>query len=673
MRLKQILLCGVATALLADGSVFLANQVMAQERVALNVEKPMNDKLNYPDVLALRYYARNGENDRYEAELRRLRDAYPQFVPPSNILADPALEEKPFWKLFGDGQLAKLREQIDKKMADQPGWRPSDELVKKLKIRETREEIGVAIANGKWNSVIEIANKNPDLIQGEDIEILWFVAQAFGRLGKFDKAMAAFETAISVSIDDESAAATIHKASVLMSSIDVAKLYGIAVDENSSEVRRETVSLALVRGTLERILENGQDFPPQFLALEKRFHAKALADQNHTDIGILAWAAYRQRNFDEAVIWFSKVDENESDAKYIEGKILALKQAGRVGEALAVASRWRNTNDQTGALYINLASISLMEEKGRKHEAEFVTIHAHMSSKYKSGEGAEALGWYAFNLGQYQTATAWFSKAIEWDENESRVFGLVLTAAVAKDQNRFLALQSRYGATYPKIATMDMNARDAKNDGRAQMAQARTRARGPGTSVGLVGAYQAGRYKRCIQLSTRLINRKKAGAQDYQMRGWCFLKLDRPREAQEAFAVAVRKGGKGRADAAYGESLAALRTGYTDSALRVANSQPLKKKNRRVIDLEILVQRARSAFSKGDYHSAIFALDERRKMKTEPRDLGFLRGWSLYHLGDLRSARGVFASLDAHFSTKASRRALSSTKRKIIKTGGQDR
>jgi len=53
------------------------------------------------------------------------------------------------------------------------------------------------------------------------------------------------------------------------------------------------------------------------------------------------------------------------------------------------------------------------------------------------------------------------------------------------------------------------------------------------------------------------------------------------------------------------------------------------------------------------------ALDQRRALTAEPRDLTMLRGWSLYHLGSRDKAQQVFATLDQQLSTPESRRGLS--------------
>jgi tetratricopeptide (TPR) repeat protein len=151
------------------------------------------------------------------------------------------------------------------------------------------------------------------------------------------------------------------------------------------------------------------------------------------------------------------------------------------------------------------------------------------------------------------------------------------------------------------------------------------------------------------------------------MRGWCLMQLQRPAEAQEAFSRAVEgedADTRDKKSSAYGATLAALKSGRTDSAYEIANQNSLEPKQRQVVNKEILTQRAIAAFRNEDYRSTLYSLNELRKIAAEPRDLAQLRGWSLYYLGDLRGAEAVFTAIDSTYSTVDSRRALTTVRRK---------
>jgi tetratricopeptide (TPR) repeat protein len=114
-------------------------------------------------------------------------------------------------------------------------------------------------------------------------------------------------------------------------------------------------------------------------------------------------------------------------------------------------------------------------------------------------------------------------------------------------------------------------------------------------------------------------------------RGWCLMDLNRPVEAAAAFDVALGSSSvKTRSDAAYGASLANLRSGVTDKAWVASASAPMTGKQQTELNLSLLSQQASAAYADGRYTEAILALDERARLAPEQNDLMVLRGWSYF-------------------------------------------
>ena len=136
------------------------------------------------------------------------------------------------------------------------------------------------------------------------------------------------------------------------------------------------------------------------------------------------------------------------------------------------------------------------------------------------------------------------------------------------------------------------------------------------------------------------------------------MQADRPQEAALAFDRAMAGSGKTREDAAYGKSLAHLRTNLTNSAVEAANSAPMTRQHRNEIGVAVLSQRAQGSYDQGSYDDALAALDQRMAHAPESRDLSLMRGWSLYHLGRKDEAERLFQALDKQTSTKESRQGI---------------
>jgi tetratricopeptide (TPR) repeat protein len=128
-------------------------------------------------------------------------------------------------------------------------------------------------------------------------------------------------------------------------------------------------------------------------------------------------------------------------------------------------------------------------------------------------------------------------------------------------------------------------------------------------------------------------------------RGWCLMDLNRPVEAAAAFEIALNStSARTREDAAYGASLAHLRTGVTDKAWVAAAASPMSKRNQTELNLSILSQQATAAYADGRYIEAILALDERARLAPEQNDLMVLRGWAYFKLNRLAEAKRIFAA-----------------------------
>ncbi len=128
-------------------------------------------------------------------------------------------------------------------------------------------------------------------------------------------------------------------------------------------------------------------------------------------------------------------------------------------------------------------------------------------------------------------------------------------------------------------------------------------------------------------------------------RGWCLMDLNRPAEAAAAFEIALDStSARTREDAAYGASLANLRSGVTDKAWVAAAAAPMSKPKQTELNLTILSQQATAAYADGRYIEAILALDERARLAPEQNDLMVLRGWAYFKLNRLADAKRIFAA-----------------------------
>lgn len=614
-----------------------------------------------PDIHALRYYAKLGDTERYQLELERLRRLYPGFTPPANLNAEEINYEQELWDLYGEGRIEELKRRLEEIRELDTSWAPSAALERELNRRTTRGDLLMAYKNFDAEVVKQLANENPLLINPDDPEVVWAVAETFALEQDMDAAIQAFTFAVTTAKTDDVRAGALQKAAQHLPIENASALYTLAKVQFSEDNIDEALDIGFARGLVIRSNQYGNGFPEDYIDIINFYMQRAMANGWIDDIEVLSWTLYNQRQYLPALALFQKSLEISPDPKTVEGVLLSLKHLDRVDEARPIASEWRTATNDIAHIYLNLWAPILLQPDAGQLQAEFLQTFALTTNEVASGEGAEALGWYAYNVQQFPAAGAWFGKAMEWELTETAVLGSMLTASAVKDKATFDALQAQYGVQYPKLAEQLYEPVFEKAKEAAPVRRSQTRVQTFTSSI--TAAYEAKNYQRCVELSDRQIRAGRVGPRDYQMRGWCLMALKRPAEAQEAFERAIQTDrssstNKDKQASVYGASLAALERGRTDNAFEIASANGLDGKQRRTVDKEVLTQRAIAAFRARDYHSVLYALDELRKIAPVPRNLSELRGWSLHYLGDRNGAIRVFESLDSIYSTPDTKRAL---------------
>src|SRR5262249_55424848 len=83
-----------------------------------------------------------------------------------------------------------------------------------------------------------------------------------------------------------------------------------------------------------------------------------------------------------------------------------------------------------------------------------VARYAAVTQQTASGEGAQALAWYAYNSCQFNVALEWFRRAVAWFPKEGSVFGYALTLRRLKRNQEFVEVLNRYDGLFPKVLTL---------------------------------------------------------------------------------------------------------------------------------------------------------------------------------------------------------------------------
>lgn len=418
------------------------------------------------DESALRYYAAQRQGERVQAEIARLRRNHPNWTVPADLdtLKPSPPEEAPMWDLFTAGRFDELRTAISVRQSVDPGWQPSEDLARKLNRGTLRSAARAAARDGTWDDLIARMKASRESIQNLDIDIAWTLAEAYARTGDVTAASALYRSLLKEQVDPGLRLATVQKAMAALPMASVEPLLAMRSPgaEGADEFR--AIHQDVTRARIVAVLHGqpaGRIEPADLAALGDQ--ARRLGEPSQ--IALLGWYAYHRRQFREAHDWFKTALTRGGDAAAATGLSLALREMGQDREAEEIAFTWRNSSVTNLTLYVDMMERRLGEGPAAPVEAERLDRFAKVVLATSASEGAQALGWYAYNACQFDAAADWFQRAVSWRPREASVLGYALSLSRLKWTRDYLEIVNRYDGLFPKVvglvfAEPDPQARD---------------------------------------------------------------------------------------------------------------------------------------------------------------------------------------------------------------------
>jgi tetratricopeptide (TPR) repeat protein len=418
------------------------------------------------DESALRFYAAQRQGERVQAEIARLRRRHPNWTVPADLdtLKPSPPEEAPMWDLFTAGRFDELRTAISVRQSADPGWQPSEDLARKLNRGTLRSAARAAVRDGAWEAIIARVKASQETVQNLDIDIAWTLAEAYARTGDLAQASTVYRTLLTEQTDAGLRLATVQKAMAAMpiASVEPLLTLGSRGADGADEFR--VIRPDVTRARMVAVLHGepaGRIEPAELAAVGEQ--ARRLG--NPSQIALLGWYAYHRRQFREALDWFKLAQSRGGDAAVATGLALSLREMGQTREAEDIVFAWRAASVTNLALYVDIMERSLGESSGAAVEPERLDRFAKVVLATGSAEGAQSLGWYAYNACQFDAAADWFQRAVGWKPRESSVLGYALSLSRLKRTREYLEIVNRYDGLFPKVvglvfAEPDSQARD---------------------------------------------------------------------------------------------------------------------------------------------------------------------------------------------------------------------
>ncbi len=432
-------------------------QAPAEEPRQTQVNQAQNASGPEVDETALRYFARQGDQRRLDAEIARLRALYPDWTPPSDPLAVPAVGDPQLdamWNLYSQGKYAELRKAIADRQASEPQWQVPGDMLERLKVAESREKLINASNLKQYETVIRTASETSSLLTCAEVDVMWRLAEAFAETKRPERARDAYKYILDNCDKPAERVATIEKAIPLLPRPLITQLFALERPGANGVGEFQAARLVLSR---QIVADAGND--PKLNVSESDLNAlKAVADPDTgtaSDAELLGWYYIRRDKPEDARTWFTKSRDREDTATASQGLALALIALDKPGEAESVLYKWRDESDETKKVYMAAAANYLATEPRIAIDADVLARMAQETGEAHDSATAQQFGWYARDLNQHRAAAEWFTTALQWKpDDEPSAYGLVLTRNLLGDREGVREIQRLWAGRSQRIAKL---------------------------------------------------------------------------------------------------------------------------------------------------------------------------------------------------------------------------
>lgn len=676
MRLAR---SAITIAVLVLGYAAIAQQMGPGSDQPQNAPAPAPGNANAQpqvDESALRYFASQGDTRRVNAEIARLRALYPNWTPPSDLSqlsagtaapVDPLIDR--LWNLYKEDRIAEVRAAIAERQTADPNWKPPAELLTALDSTEARRRLTNASDSGQWRTVLSVATETPSLLTCVNVDVLWRVAEAFAKTDQINRARDVYTYLLTNCANPGERLATLQKALILLPENQVADLLQFERKTGDNPDNFDSIRQELARRRVELAsADSKMTASAEDLAVVEQL---TRSSDEPGPVLVLGWYNYHHGNPARALELFKTALDRNGGPKAAEGYASSLRALERLADAEAFAYDWRDKAPENMKVYLDVATALLSQDPPPRLEVRVVSRIVPVVTSQRFTDGAQSLGWYAYNTSQFQTARDWFRQALSWKaDDEPSAYGLALSLQRLNDRAGFNAIVAQWRNRSERIADLA----DLANPGRAgrqRVSQGQTsqpaesvpqaptrsvsvqveaprvmveRSRDPVEPVLRTTTVETRANTRRNCIMTR--NAEGLSPDAALTLGWCLMEANRPLEAVSAFDQAIRRGsGRTREEAAYGKSLAYLRKNLTSEAAVAAAEAPQTSQRKVELGASILSQRALAAYRDGRYVETLLALSERSRLVPEQNDLMLIRGWSYLKLGRYNDAEKVFRAV----------------------------
>jgi cellulose synthase operon protein C len=211
--------------------------VMLCSALGLGLALPaLSQTASFEDLRALRYYLQQNDANAAQAELRRLRGAFPQWQPPANLndllapqaSATASVDEAEIWRRIERRDYSGARGLIDQSRGQVAGWTPPSEMLRVLELNEAQDAFDRATQSRDATAAIAVARRAPQIMSCERINNAWLLADMYVLSGQNPAAITTWRNTVQSCTSFGQMQPTLEKASAVASRAELADMFALA-------------------------------------------------------------------------------------------------------------------------------------------------------------------------------------------------------------------------------------------------------------------------------------------------------------------------------------------------------------------------------------------------------------------------------------------------------------
>ncbi|MEP6244746.1 MAG: hypothetical protein ABJ086_14875, partial [Lentilitoribacter sp.] len=397
--------------------------VIRKQVVKKSVETTPQYAFADADLAALYYYAKQRQHERVDAEIARLQVLHPGFTAPADLYVTAQKlvpNEQPLWDMFAVDDFTGIDAEIVRRKTEDPKWRPTEDFSTKLARKKQRIQMVELARVEDWIGVVSVGQSIDPKLE-TDVDLVWTLIDAYSHLEEKAPLVRAYKGLFFRDplhrLTDAHLLVTLQKAVRDFPAVEIRRVMTSLWTVPSQVPGIGMLKVDLVRKAIADFNASESDVSTVSSFDIRQLTDNAMKGDLAADLSLLGWYQLKLEQPGLAEPLFENAMKLDPTAQNAKGYYLSLSRQDLDQKAYKFARTHLPNLADDPIFLMNVLSPKFAKPKRGSITEDIVLAYTTAILETSSPEHSEVLGWYAYNSRQFDAAYAWFTKAIDWDEN----------------------------------------------------------------------------------------------------------------------------------------------------------------------------------------------------------------------------------------------------------------